>query len=66
MTSYLVDCGDPTPLNGAADFSDTILGHTANISCDKGYDLIGDSSTTCTENGWHNPPTCEIQGEHVQ
>ena len=55
--NVVVDCGNPdTPTNGSISFSSTNYSSEANISCDEGYVLIGESVRNCTESGtWSNP-----------
>ena len=58
-----LDCGDPTPINGLANFTaGTTLGETAKIACSEGYNLTGSDLLSCTDNGWDHTPICTIQG----
>ena len=59
----LLDCGDPTPINGLANFTaGTTLGENATIACNAGYNLTGSDLLSCTDNGWDDTPICAIQG----
>lgn len=64
-----VDCGVPKSIsNGAVAYSSTKLASMASYSCDSGYSLVGNSSTTtCSEKGvWEGPlPTCVGKQTHV-
>ena len=48
-----MDCGSlPDPTNGRVDHTaGTSLGQTATYSCDRGYNLVGDSTRTCQATG---------------
>ncbi|XP_052807627.1 sushi, von Willebrand factor type A, EGF and pentraxin domain-containing protein 1-like [Mya arenaria] len=55
-----IDCDDPAPVHGQSDTPEgTTLGSVAGVSCDTGYDLIGDTIITC-ELGptWSVVPQC--------
>ena len=59
----LVDCGTLTrPANGhVSHTAGTTFGQTATYICDRGYNLVGDSTRTCQATGvWSgSEPTCE-------
>ncbi|XP_053387695.1 uncharacterized protein LOC123541782 [Mercenaria mercenaria] len=60
-TCKLIDCGDPSPANGARNSTETANGTVVQISCDKGYNLSGDALITCQpDDTWTDYPTCEI------
>ena len=60
-------CDAPAaPANGGVTSTGNNVGATATYSCDSGYDLIGDATATCTDNGdgtgsfQPGAPTCEL------
>ena len=58
-----LDCGDPTPINGVANYdAGTTLGETATIVCDTGYNLNGSDLLTCTDSGWNDTSSCAVTG----
>ena len=60
---FSLDCGDPTPINGAASYtSGTTLGESATIVCNTGYNLNGSDLLSCTAGGWNDTTVCVIQG----
>ena len=66
LLSTAVDCGTlPNPVNGQVNTTGTTLGQTATYSCNRGYNLVGDSTRTCQATGaWSgSAPTC--QGTYV-
>lgn len=61
---YLSDCGQLSVANAVVDSPDgTLYGVSASISCNEGYNINGPSVLYCTEHGWDNTTTCEIQGK---
>ena len=60
LNSSLVNCGFLSdPLNGLVSMTDTVMGSTANYSCNSGYDLVGNVTTVCQANGiWSEGPVC--------
>ena len=59
----MVDCGDaPGISNGEVTFSSTSFGSTATYSCDAGYELVGEATTTCESSGqWIGTvPVCRL------
>ena len=63
----LLDCGDPTPLNGVANTSSgTTETKIATISCNPGYNISGPTDITCLDGGWDFLPTCVIQGKNTR
>ena len=65
------DCGAITdlPTNGIVETpKGTLFGEKATYLCNKGYSLIGESTSFCIANGptvvWNGTtPTCQIKGE---
>ena len=57
FTCVVIDCGSlEAPRNGSVTFFSTTYSSVANISCDDGYILIGENTSTCTQSGvWSNP-----------
>ncbi len=42
-------CDDPVDIdNGTITFSGTVVGDVATYTCDLGFELIGNATTTCT------------------
>ena len=62
----IVDCGSVSSIaNGMVTYSsDTQYGSTATFTCDDDYELSGESSSECMEDGnWsRETPTCEENG----
>ncbi|XP_060580368.1 sushi, von Willebrand factor type A, EGF and pentraxin domain-containing protein 1-like [Ruditapes philippinarum] len=61
VTCVNVDCGQPpSPGEGQVSYgSGTTYGRVATYTCNSGYDLIGQTSVTCQNNGsWSNVPVC--------
>lgn len=62
MTSVIVnDCGTLNPnLPLMVSYDTTIVNSTANYSCETGYEIVGNPTSSCQENGmWRGPePTC--------
>ncbi|XP_041364224.1 uncharacterized protein LOC121379643 [Gigantopelta aegis] len=58
----IISCGSPSvPDNAVLVSLDKITyGGVAVYRCIEGYDLVGDSSITCTASGWESLPICEI------
>jgi CUB/sushi domain-containing protein len=56
----IVDCGDPSLMNGKVHVINTNYQSRANFTCQDGYNLIGSSSSVCSANGqWSNQlPLC--------
>ena len=57
-----MDCGSLSdPTNGQVNFTTTTEGSVANYTCDTGYDLVGDTTRTCQNDGqWSgSEPTCQ-------
>lgn len=49
--------------NGHVDISSgTLLDDVAGVSCEAGYDLIGDTSLLCQDSGWTGNVSCIAQG----
>ena len=47
-----VDCGDLTdPENGAVSVVNTTLGSMANYTCNRGFDISGDVTRVCQQEG---------------
>ena len=67
MQLNIVDCGDViTPINGTVTYTNgTTYLSTATTFCNIGYDLLGNSESTCHANGtWSKTnTTCQIKGE---
>lgn len=60
--SVVVDCGNLTdPVQGFVSFYETTFGSEANYTCLEGYELNGNVSRMCLENGgWSgSDPSCE-------
>ena len=55
----LGDCGAvQAPTNGKQFVSGTTVGHSVNYTCNPGYNLLGNSSRTCQDNGqWSGTPS---------
>ena len=54
-------CADPGPVSNSDDYGTGTFSHLAaiNITCDSGYDLVGDMTLRCNNGSWDNPtPTC--------
>jgi hypothetical protein len=49
--------------HGLANYSTTVLGSVAQLSCDVGYNLTGDSTIACTSGGWNGTAMCNIKGK---
>ena len=67
MHNVISDCGALSyPVNGAVDTSSgTTYGAQAAYSCDTGYNLLGNSQTSCQANGdWETAPTCQIVSKY--
>ena len=65
MFYFTLDCGQPpTPGHGKVSYSSgTTYGMVATYTCNTGYDLIGQTSVTCQNNGtWTNIPVCRPKG----
>ncbi|CAG2206501.1 unnamed protein product [Mytilus edulis] len=59
-------CGEiPQIPNGKVTKTGTSIGSTANFSCDTGYGLRGNQSTTCTGDGWGYLPICVVRCEDI-
>ncbi|KAL4233501.1 hypothetical protein ACF0H5_008182 [Mactra antiquata] len=59
-TCIIQECSDPTPINGKAEmFRGLTYGSVVILSCNEGYDLIGDTHMYC-DNGpvWSSSATC--------
>ncbi|XP_077987551.1 uncharacterized protein LOC144442158 [Glandiceps talaboti] len=57
-------CADPGPVSNSDDYGTGTFSHLAaiNITCDSGYDLVGDMTLRCNNGSWDNPtPTCYAQ-----
>ena len=45
----LPPCEDPVDIdNGTVTFNGTLVGEMATYTCDSGFELVGDATTTCT------------------
>ncbi|KAH3735246.1 hypothetical protein DPMN_041709 [Dreissena polymorpha] len=55
------DCGHMYVSHGLANYSTTVLGSVAQLSCDVGYNLTGDSTIACTSGGWNGTAMCNIK-----
>ena len=65
---FLTDCGlIESPADGSVTYSNsaTTYQEVATFSCDIGFDLIGDTSRTCMDDGmWGGAsPVCQIKGK---
>ena len=61
LFKYLVDCGDlPSPINGQARLTETLLGFVATYTCDSGYTIVGNNTRECSPDGtWSDEvPKC--------
>ena len=67
LTYSSTDCGDPTPGDGTAiTDSGTSYGQTADLTCNQGYTLTGDTTVTCQATGtWSGAATCTVQGNYL-
>ena len=66
VLAVIVKCDDLTaPANGEVDQPGNSVGTMASYSCKDGFELIGDKTRTCQENGeWSGmAPTCKC--EHI-
>ena len=63
---FVADCGNPAPENGTADTPDgTTYENVAIITCNAGYDLVGDTLISCLDGGnWSSSPSCAIKGSY--
>ena len=64
-SSTIVRCPDlPDPSNGRVNQRGNKPGDRASYTCNSGYELQGDSTRTCQNNGqWSgDAPTCEREG----
>lgn len=58
-----LECGDPTPRHGFRNTYETVVGTVVFVSCNEGYNLLGDAILTCqSDKSWTDIPTCEIIG----
>ncbi|XP_052238372.1 sushi, von Willebrand factor type A, EGF and pentraxin domain-containing protein 1-like [Dreissena polymorpha] len=56
------DCGNPTPKNGIASYTDTTLDAVALLSCNDGYNNNGKSVIECLTTGkWNESANCTIK-----
>ncbi|XP_053386927.1 uncharacterized protein LOC123542089 isoform X2 [Mercenaria mercenaria] len=56
----IVDCEDPTPIKGSVDKNETKFGTVVEVSCDPGYDITGNSTIICQDDGtWSDHPVCD-------
>ena len=57
----LVHCSSlPNPVNGRVTMEGTVLGSTANYSCDPGYSLLGNATILCQDDGaWSGSAVCQ-------
>ncbi|KAL4219781.1 scavenger receptor [Mactra antiquata] len=54
------NCGDPTPLNGYINSTQTKYGSVVEIGCEIGYRLEGNKTVVCELNGsWNDRPYCQ-------
>ena len=63
---FSVTCGDPTPLNGSVNETGNYrVGTNVTFSCDSGYILDGNISSTChADRSWNPlPPICREGNE---
>lgn len=66
--AVVVDCGNLTsPLQGYVSIAESTFGSIANYSCFEGYEIEGNTTRTCLENGnWSgNDPTCNCKAEYL-
>ncbi|KAL4219782.1 hypothetical protein ACF0H5_020194 [Mactra antiquata] len=55
-----IGCGDPTPLNGYINSTQTSFGSVVEIDCEVGYRLEGNKTIVCELNGsWNDRPYCQ-------
>ena len=64
-----IDCKAPEqPSNGILKLtvdSVTTYGATATVSCNTGYELVGDGSVRCRADGvWSSLPSCDFKGAY--
>ena len=65
----LIDCKAPEqPSNGILKLTVdgvTTYGATAIVSCNTGYELVGDGSVRCRADGiWSSLPSCDFKGAY--
>ena len=68
MTKHIhvevIDCGElDDPDNGQVSHDETTVGSIATYTCDPGFNIVGNMTRICQENGdWSGTePTCEGQ-----
>jgi hypothetical protein len=62
-----LDCGQFAVVNGEVNTSlGTSIGSLATVKCDEGYDLQGSSEINCTNTGWNETVSCQIQGTYYR
>ena len=57
-----VDCGElRSPSNGVVDYEDTVFQSVATYSCNKGFEISGEETRICNEDGsWlGSMPSCK-------
>ena len=63
---FSTDCGTDYKLdNGHINFNgkDTTVNSTVSVSCNPGYNIVGDNHITCTPDGtWTKSTKCVIKG----
>ena len=58
---FSADCGAlPNPSNGKVILTGSLLGSSANYSCDPGYGIVGEAKVVCQSDGtWSGSPLCQ-------
>ncbi|XP_052273396.1 uncharacterized protein LOC127873560 [Dreissena polymorpha] len=57
----LIDCGNPTPINGATNGTSHYLDAVLHVSCKTGFALSGNSIIRCQSNStWTDYPVCTV------
>lgn len=65
-TMLFADCGDPSPIHGESNSSDSNYLSVKKIVCHEGYDLIGNDTSVCQYNSkWTSYPECQIKGKQL-
>ena len=57
------DCGDPAPQHGSVNSSATTNGTVVEVSCEDGYELLGEAVIMCQPSEeWTDNSSCAIKG----